>query len=524
MDAAERECKPQDEQSRLAVEHTRNQGYQSRGEPAPGPVTYSEGMMNRRRFLRSLSAGTALASAVRPGLGYQRRPPNIVFILMDDLGWADLACYGSTYYETPNLDRLAREGVRFTDAYAAAPVCSPTRASIMTGKCPARLGLTNYLPGKHPLPHSRLIGAEQVQALPLEEITIAEALRAGGYRTAHIGKWHLGEKGFWPENQGFDLNIGGTASGMPRSFFYPQWGDNPPIAGKPGEYLTDRLTEEALAFIRSNRERPFFLYLPHYAVHVPIEGKTELVEKYRKKLKPGQKQNDPIYAAMIESMDQSVGRIAALLDELKLSGNTLVVFTSDNGGLSAPEWKLKPVTSNAPLREGKGHLYEGGIRVPLIVRGPGVRRGAVCDAPVSSIDFFPTLARQAGLEPPAAGAVDGVDISALLGGASPGERTLYWHYPHYSNQLGKPASAVRRGDFKLIEFHEDGHAELYHLKEDIGEQKDLSAAMPEKTRELRALLRQWLAGVNARMPSVNSQYDPEKAGQGYWWQTGTTPR
>lgn len=462
-------------------------------------------MMTRRSFLCSLPSAAALAAA-------RRRAPNIIFILMDDLGWADVGCNGSTFYETPHIDRLAREGVRFTNAYAAAPVCSPTRASIMTGKYPARLGLTNYLPGKHPLPNSRMIGTEQVQMLPHAETTLAEGLRAAGYHTGHVGKWHLGEKGFWPEDQGFDVNIGGTMSGMPRSHFYPQWQDNPPLVGKPGEYLTDRLTDEAEQFVRSHRDRPFFLYLAHYAVHVPIEAKMEMAGKYRRKLKPGQAQNDPVYAAMIESMDQSVGQMMALVDELNLAGETLVIFTSDNGGLSAPEWKLKPVTSNAPLREGKGHLYEGGIRVPLVVRGPGVRRGAVCDAPVSSVDFYPTLVKDG--RP-----VDGGDITPLLSTADrPAERTLFWHYPHYSNQLGKPASAVRRGDFKLIEFHEDGHAELYHLKEDVGETRDLSRSMPAKTRELRAALNQWRAEVGAKMPTANPQYDPEKAGQGYWWQ------
>jgi arylsulfatase A len=478
-------------------------------------------MVTRRAF-SSLLAGAAAsrAFAAQPA----RRPKNFVFILMDDLGWADLSCYGSQYYETPNLDRLASEGVRFTEAYAAAPVCSPTRASIMTGKYPAHLGLTNYLTGPHPLPNSRLIGAETTQQLALDEVTVAELLKERGYSTGHIGKWHLGPKGFWPEQQGFDINVGGSDSGMPKSFFYPQWGNNPPIQGKPGEYLTDRLTDEAERFIRERKDRPFFLYLPHYAVHVPIEGKRELVEKYRRKTPTG-KQNDPIYAAMIQSMDESVGRIASLLKELNLVDDTMLFFTSDNGGLAAPEWKLKPVTSNWPLREGKGHLYEGGIRVPLIAWGGGVAKSRVVKTPVCSVDHLPTMLAEADPSWRAPADIDGRSILGLLHGEQPdeNERVLFWHYPHYSNQQGKPASAIRRGNLKMIEFHEDGHAELYDVREDPGEAKDLSRAMPDMTLALRRELNAWRKQNHVRMPTVNTQYDPTLEGYGYWWQLRDHP-
>lgn len=479
--------------------------------------------MNRRSFMASVGAGVGTWAASgtawsAPAASAGQRPKNFVIILIDDLGWADLGCYGSTFYETPNLDRLAKEGVRFTNAYAAAPVCSPTRASIMTGKVPARTGITNFLPGKHPLPHSRLIGVECVQKLPLSEITLAEALKTRGYATSHVGKWHLGPKGFWPEDQGFDSNVGGTGSGSPRSYFYPKWGDNPPVSGKPGDYLTDRLTDFAVEAIRTHQQHPFFLYFAHHAVHIPVEAKQELVAKYKAKLKPGQPQNDPAYAAMVQSMDESVGRVMSELERLKLKDDTLVLFTSDNGGLSAPEWKKTPVTSNAPLREGKGFLYEGGVRVPLIAWGGGAGRGLTCDAAMSSIDFYPTLLNQAGAAIPEPESRDGVDITSLIqsGGTAP-ERTLYWHYPHYSNQGGKPSSSIRRGNFKLIEFHEDGHAELYDLREDLSEKKDLAAAMPEKTAELRKALREWRASVKAEMPTVNSEYDPARAELGYAW-------
>jgi arylsulfatase A-like enzyme len=475
-------------------------------------------MMTRSQFLTTAAAG--LLTARLPSQAQEKL--NFILILMDDLGWADIGCYGSAFYETPNLDRLAAQGIRFTNGYAACPVCSPTRASVMTGKYPVRTGVTNYLPGKHQLPYSKLLPPESKQFLGPEEVTIAEVLQPLGYVTAHIGKWHLGPTAeYWPEKQGFDLNVGGTNSGMPKSFFYPQWKGNPPIEGRDGEYLTDRLTDEAIQFVRDNRSRPFFLYLPHYAVHVPIEAKERVAEKYRARLRPGQVQNDPVYAAMVESMDDSVGRILRTLDDLQLSDRTVVIFTSDNGGLSAPEWKLKPVTSNHPLREGKGHMYEGGIREPFLVRWPGVKPRAE-HTPVCSIDLLPTIAQAAGAPATASREVDGVSLMSLIRDRKPlAARPLYWHYPHYSNQLGKPAGAVRHGDWKLVEFFEDGRLELYNLAEDISEKRDLAAANPSRTKELHGMLKNWRASVNAQLPKPNPSWDPAREDHGYWWRTNT---
>ena len=478
--------------------------------------------MNRRQFVHTAIAGAVGASGAVP-----QTPPklNFVVILMDDLGWADLSCYGSKFYETPNLDRLAATGIKFTNGYAACPVCSPSRASIMTGKFAARVGVTNYLPGKHQLPYSKLLPPESKPFLDLKETTVAEVLKAAGYSTAHVGKWHLGPTPeYWPEKQGFDVNIGGSNSGMPKSFFYPQWKGNPPVDGRDGEYLTDRLTDDAIGFIRANKSRPFFLYLAHYAVHVPIEAKEEMVKKYRAKLKPGQAQDDPVYAAMIESMDESVGRIMRTLEELRLSENTVVIFTSDNGGLSAPEWKLKPVTSNAPLREGKGHIYEGGIREPFIVKWPGVKP-RIDDTPVCSVDILPTLADAAGAPQTMYNNIDGLSLISLIRDRKPlAERPLFWHYPHYSNQLGRPAGAVRQGDFKLVELYENNRLELYNLTKDIGEKNNLADKMPDKTKQLHSKLKDWRASVGAQMPIANPNYDPKREDFGYWWRTGTQPK
>jgi arylsulfatase A-like enzyme len=395
----------------------------------------------------------------------------------------------------------------------------------MTGKYPARVGVTNYLPGKHQLPYSKLLPPESKQFLGLEEVTIAEVLKPLGYKTAHIGKWHLGPTSeYWPEKQGFDVNIGGSSSGMPKSFFYPQWEGNPPIKGQEGEYLTDRLTDEAIHFLRGSRNEPFFLYLPHYAVHVPIEAKEEVASKYRDKVRPGQVQNDPVYAAMIESMDDSVGRILKELEDLKIADRTVVIFTSDNGGLSAPEWKLKPVTSNKPLREGKGHVYEGGIREPFIVHWPGVKP-RLDNTPVCSVDLLPTFAEAAGADRVSYSGVDGVSLVSLIREGMPlAPRPLYWHYPHYSNQLGRPAGAVRQGDWKLVELYEDSRLELYNLRSDPGEQHDLAAKMPERTREMHGMLKNWRQSVNARMPTPNPKYDPAREDYGYWWKLNTAPK
>ncbi len=449
--------------------------------------------------------------SVVPVRAAEPKPPNIVCILIDDLGWADSGCYGSKFYQTPNLDKLAAQGMKFIDAYAASPVCSPTRASIMTGKYPARLHLTDWLPGRNDMPSQKLLRPSFRQELPLEEITVAKTLKAAGYVTASIGKWHLGGEGFGPQKQGFDVNIAGDHSGTPWSYFAPFKNQERTMPGleksEPGEYLTDRLTAEAEKFIEQNKEKPFFLYLSHYAVHTPLAGKAELIAKYQA-LKSTTEQTNVVYAAMIESMDESVGRILRKLDALKLSERTIVIFTSDNGGLAVREGPRTPSTSNAPLREGKGYLYEGGIRVPLIVRWPGaVRAGSVCTTAVSSVDFHPTMLAMANLKPAAGQVIDGVNLMPLLRESGELQReALYWHYPHYANQGGKPGGAIRQGDFKLIEFYEDGHLELYNLKEDVGERTNLAEKLSPQALRMEQKLDAWRRAMKAQMMLPNPDY------------------
>jgi len=470
--------------------------------------------ITRRSFIRrSVLGAVFLPFAVRSAFGESsRRKPNFVFILIDDLGWADLSCYGSTFYETPNIDRLAGEGMRFTDAYAACPVCSPTRASILTGKYPARLHLTDWITG-HVAPRAKLKIPDWKMYLDHAEVTLAEALKTAGYVSASIGKWHLGGEDYYPGKQGFDVNIAGYDKGQPPTYFYPyrvdrKWNNRIPTlsGGREGEYLTDRLTDEALKFIESNRDKPFFLYLSHYAVHTPIEAKPELVPKYRAKVKPGQRQHNPEYAAMIQSVDEGVGRVMAKLDELGLTDDTVVIFMSDNGGLSGiGDWLN--ITSNYPLREGKGTAYEGGVREPMIIRWPGVvEPGSVCSVPVTSIDFYPTMLEMAGVKGDPNHVVDGVSLVPLLKQEGEIDReAIFWHYPHY--HITTPFGSVRKGDFKLIEYYEDGRLELYNLREDIGEENNLVNIMPEKARELRKLLHDWLESVGAQMPTPNPDYD-----------------
>lgn len=462
-------------------------------------------MISRRHFIGSV-LGTAAAFAAP-----RRRPPNIVFILADDLGWTDLGCFGSTFYQTPNIDKLASQGMRFTNAYAACPVCSPTRASILTGKYPARLHLTDWIPGRTP-PGMKMRVPDWPPYLPLEEVTIAEALQPAGYVSASIGKWHLGGEAYYPGKQGFALNFGGCELGSTPRYFYPY--KIPNIRdGKTGEYLTDRLTDEAVAFIDRSKSRPFFLYLAHYAVHTPIESKPEIAARYRARIRAGQSHSHAEYAAMIESVDESVGRVMRRLQELGLADDTIVFFDSDNGGVVG----RRHITSNEPLREEKATLYEGGIRVPLIVRWPGtVRPGSVSDTPVISVDFFPTLLEMAGIAAPPPHGVDGVSLVSLLaqrGGLQP--RSIYWHYPHYNFHQPlvptRPGGAVREGDFKLIEFYEDDATELYNLREDIGERRNLARSLPDKAGELRRELDTWRKSVGAQMPvPAPENYDPAK--------------
>jgi arylsulfatase A-like enzyme len=455
-----------------------------------------------------LLSGLLLAS-VAPAPASAASRPNIVFVLMDDLGWADLGCCGSRLYRTPHLDALAASGVRFTQAYAACAVCSPTRAALLTGKAPARLHITDWIAGEGAPKNSRFRLPDWQQHLPLGETTLAEALKELGYATAHVGKWHLGGTNCLPQFQGFDTNIGGSNIGHPASYFWPYGAAGashrvPGLAergGKEGEYLTDHLTDEALRFITANRAGPFYLQLWHYAVHSPLMGKAEMVERYARE--PGANgQSNAVYAAMVQSMDESVGRILGRLEELRLTDNTIVVFTSDNGG--AVHFGQPPATSNAPLRSGKGNPYEGGIRVPLLVRAPGVTRpGRVCDQPVISHDLFPTLLDLAGAPRSAAAtATDGASFVPLLRGQTVALRdALFWHYPHYWNG-GKvsPYSVVRRGDWKLIRFYESDREELYDLHDDPSETRDLAAAEPARRQALAARLDTWLDEVGAQMP------------------------
>ena len=460
-------------------------------------------------------------------LGFAAERPNVLFLLVDDLGYMDIGAYNpDTFYQTPHIDRLAAEGLRFTQGYAANPVCSPTRYSIQTGKYPSRPDATNFFAGKR---GGTFAPAPLHDRMDLDETTVAEALKQAGYRSAFFGKWHLGpSEEFWPEHQGYDHNVGGWARGLPRSYFAPY--RNPRLDDGPkGEHLTARLADETIEFIGADDARPFFAFLSFYTVHTPLQAPAELKAKYERKradlpgsdraefgpeeqVWPGGKprmvrqlQRHPTYAAMVESMDTAVGRVLTALRERGLGDNTVVFFTSDNGGLSTSEGSP---TSNLPLRGGKGWLYEGGIREPFIIKAPGVTKpGRVCDVPVISCDFHPTILELCGLTPPAG--LDGRSLVPLLrGGGQLDREALYWHYPHYSNQGGFPGGAVRAGDWKLVERYEDGRVHLYHLGDDIGERRDLAAKHPDKVRDLRAKLHAWYREVDAKFLQPKGDRQP----------------
>ena len=440
---------------------------------------------------------------------------NVVFILIDDLGWRDLSCYGSEYYRTPNIDRLADEGMRFTDGYAACNVCSPTRAAVMTGKYPARLLLTQWLPaGRWDAAKHKLREGRYLANLPLEEITIAEALREAGYRTAFMGKWHLGtETYYYPRHQGFDLNVAGRDYGAPGHYFYPFEGKweipttgqtlrkQSPLSGQPGDYLVDRLAEEAEKFIRDNADRPFFLMLSHYAVHAPLQGKSEKVARYQKVPKQ-KRQGPPAYAAMVESVDESVGRVMRTLRELELEQETLVIVTSDNGGFAR-------ATDNSPLRANKGSNFEGGLRVPVIIKWPEkTKRGSVSAEPVISMDFYPTILEATGQKARPHQHQDGVSLVPVLTGNGGLQRdALYWHYPHYNRHPhSDPSGVVRAGDWKLIESFESGELQLYNLAADIGEANNLAEREPERAGRLLEDLQRWRVEVGADPMRPNPEY------------------
>jgi arylsulfatase A-like enzyme len=467
-------------------------------------------------IIRLFTTSVALAAAfLSPTLRAADRP-NIVFLLADDLGWADIGCYGSTFYETPNIDGLAKRGMRFTQGYAACCVCSPTRGSIMTGKYPPRFGITDFIPGMRA---GKLLSAPNADHLPLEETTIAETLRDSGYATFFAGKWHLGGGEFYPGAQGFptELTNGQGAKGNVQ-FWYPK-SDTPPPDHKDDPKTTERIVNEAVSFIDAHKDKPFFAYLPFLAVHQPIGARADLVAKYEAKTAPPDAfgpererkvrlvQNSAVYAAMIEQLDTAIGRVLAALEKNGLTEKTIIVFMSDNGGLSTSEGTP---TSNVPLRAGKGWPYEGGVRVPWIVCAPGVTKAAsTCVAPVISTDYYPTLLALAGLPLKPEQHRDGVSLVPLLKGEATGRgQPLFWHYPHYGNQGGAPNGAVRDGDWKLIEWYEDGALELYNLAQDIGEKNNLAAQHPDKVKALHEKLIAWRKEVNAVMPTPNPKFDP----------------
>jgi arylsulfatase A len=454
----------------------------------------------------------------------KERPLNIVLVLVDDLGWTDLSCQGSKYFETPNVDRLAAEGIRFTNGYAACAVCSPTRASVMTGRYPARVGVTDWIRARFQggtVPPAGTVVDEYVggknRALlcprnPLymehSETTLAEILGEAGYVSCHIGKWHLGPDDWYPQKQGFTYNFGGCDLGQPHSYFDPYTTNRRPEgiptlqARQPGEYLTDREGDEAVNFIRKHKDDPFFLYLANYAVHTPLGAKKELIEKYQ--AKPATNQKNATYAGMVESVDDAVGNVMKVLDELKLADNTLIIFSSDNGGLLGP-------THNAPLRSGKGFPYEGGIRVPYIVRWPGVvKPKQINDTPVCSIDFLPTILDACGVEKSKDTEIDGVSLLPLLQSEGRlGDRPLFWHFPHYRFARG-PYSIVRDGDWKMIYWFEEDGVELFNLTDDLSETTDLAAKEPARVAALKKQLEQWYVTSGAKLPKKNPLYVGKK--------------
>lgn len=523
--------------------------------------------MNKKNIIASvLMVGTLCISAVAAG----QRKPNIVFVLIDDLGWSDVGVYGSPFYETPNIDRLAADGMRFTDAYATCHVCSPSRASIMTGKYPARLGLTDWLQGRGNRDFQRLQAVEIKQALPLEETTIAEALRDHGYRTGMFGKWHLGEAEAGPLNQGFDVQVPQNwYKGWPKAgYHFPFNMDG--IDGEKGDYLTDKLTDEALRFIEESKDQPFFLYMSYFAVHDPIQGRADLVAKYTEKrrnlsrddkpfvlegnpdsetrftpeqldemiktpayeayrllpnrmVKIKQRQDNPQFAAQVECVDENIGRLLARLEHLGLDENTIIIFTSDNGGMAAANFSnasrnISPDRLNSayagsalPLRGAKGWMYEGGIRVPLIIKWPGkVKAGSESAELVIGTDFYPTILDLAGLPLMPEQHVDGVSLAPILGDQKElGRDAIYWHFPHYSNHgLQSPGAAIRSGKYKLLEYFENGTVQLFDLSEDLGEQYDLSKIHPEIVKHLQEKLQTWRDDVGAKMMPLNPHYDP----------------
>lgn len=463
----------------------------------------------------------------------RQQRPNVLFILADDLGYYDLSCTGSKYYETPNIDRIAREGIAFTSGYAACQVCSPSRASIMSGKFPARHGITDWIGAKtgedwrQAGRFNKLLPAEYIHALSPEYTILPEAMKQAGYKTFFAGKWHLGEEGSWPEDHGFDINIGGWDSGSPKGGYFSPW-ENPRLeSGEDGENLSMRLAGETVQFLKEHDPgktgQPVFAFLSFYAVHGPIQTSRKKWEKYRRKaaeagiaatgfkmgkfLPMRQVQDNPVYAGLVETMDDAVGVVLAGLEELGLAENTIVIFTSDNGGVSAGDAYS---TSNLPLRGGKGYQFEGGIRVPYFIKVPGLTGGGESDVPVSGTDFYPTILDLTGQKLRPEEHPDGQSLLPLFRGERIPERPLIWHYPHYGNQGGDPSSVIRQGNWKLINYYEDDHQELYDLEADPEEKNNLAGTRPEKAAELQATLFDYLRETGARFPRKDPQYRPEQ--------------
>ena len=460
--------------------------------------------------------------------------PNIIFILADDLGWNDLSCTGSPYYESPNIDRIAQKGIRFTQAYAACQVSSPSRASILTGKFPARHGITDWIGAaagetwRKQGRYSKLLPAEYVHQLPSSEITLPEILRENGYRTFFAGKWHLGGKGSYPEDHGFDINVGGFEAGSPPGGYFSPY-NNPKLSDGPkGENLSMRLATETTSFIethtKSKKKQPFFVYLSFYAVHAPIETTEKNWRYFREKavkekpeeegfkvdrtLPVRQVQDNPVYAGLIKQMDDAIGVVLNKLEELGLDKNTIIIFTSDNGGVSSGD---AFATCNLPLRGGKGRQWEGGLRVPAIIQYPECKKqGTTCNVPVIGTDFYPSLLDMVGLPLIPEQHRDGVSVKPLLEGKTIAPRCLYWHYPHYGNQGGEPSSIIRDGDWKLIHYYEDGRNELYNLRIDETESEPLNAQYPEKADLLGKKISVWLTEMKALYPIADPEYDPVK--------------
>ena len=476
--------------------------------------------------MRSLRYLSVLFIVLYNGLTVQAaKQTNFLFFLVDDMGWADIGANGSTFHETPHIDRLAKSGMRFTQGYAAGAVCSPTRASIMTGKHPVRVDITDWIPGQSNRPTNPLLHPEDRHSLPLKEVTLAEALKQHGYQTFFAGKWHLGKEGEWPTDQGFDINIGGHHKGSPPGGYYAPW-TNPALKAKrKGEYLTERLTAESVKFLKSrDKTKPFLLYLSYYNIHTPIQPYKKRIDHYKSKAeksftgptpfevehdgKTRTRQDNPALASMVAAVDDSVGALLDKLEELKLDKNTVVIFFSDNGGLST--LGRGGPGSNMPLRAGKGWLYEGGIREPTLIRAPGVTRpGSVSHKPMISMDFFPTMLDLAGLPLQPKLHVDGRSLLSQLKGNDTGQRTLHWHYPHYHGSSWKPGASIRDGDWKLIEFYHYNNFELYNLAKDPGERTDLAKRNPRKAAELRAKLSAWQKRMKAKMPVLNPDYKAE---------------